>query len=124
MWAICLPCQEKGFGRLGATGRAHVIYNEKTKKYVMWYRWYLHVPASFLMVAVADKPEGLFTSLGTREMGNPNGFASDLNVFQDDDGKAYVIYCDHGGHGVKSRSRATVRRETSSSLPKSELLAR
>ena len=98
---VCLPRPENGFGKLGATGRGHVIYNEKTKKYVMWYRWYLHVPASFLMVAVADHPEGPFTSLGPREMGSSNGFASDMNVLKDDDGKAYVIYCDHGGHGVK-----------------------
>lgn len=98
---VCLPLPENGFGKLGATGRGHVIYNEKTKKYVMWYRWYLHVPASFLMVAVADHPEGPFTSLGPREMGTANGFASDVNVFKDDDGKTYVIYCDHGGHGVK-----------------------
>lgn len=98
---VCLPRPENGWGKLGATGRPHVIYNESTKKYVMWYRWYLHVPASFLMVAVADHPEGPFTSLGPREMGTANGFASDMNVFQEDDGKAYVIYCDHGGHGVK-----------------------
>ena len=98
---VCLPRPENGWGKLGATGRSHVIYNESTKKYVMWYRWYLHVPASFLMVAVADHPEGPFTPLGPREMGTANGFASDMNVFQDDDGKAYVIYCDHGGHGVK-----------------------
>ncbi|MBT3274212.1 MAG: family 43 glycosylhydrolase [Spirochaetales bacterium] len=96
-----LPRPENGWGKLGATGRSHVMYNEKTKKYVMWYRWYLHVPASFLMVAVADHPEGPFTSLGPREMGTPNGFASDMNVFKDDDGKAYVIYCDHGDHGVR-----------------------
>jgi hypothetical protein len=101
---VCLPRPKDGFGELGATGRAHVMYNEKTKKYVMWYRWYLHVPASFLMVAVADHPEGPFTSLGPREMGTSNGFASDMNVFKDDDGKAYVIYCDHGEHGVQGRS--------------------
>ena len=98
---VCLPRPENGWGKLGATGRGHVIYNEKTKKYVMWYRWYLHVPGAFLVVAVADHPEGPFTALGPREMGTANGFASDMNVFQDDDGKAYVIYCDHGGHGVK-----------------------
>ena len=92
---VCLPRPENGFGKLGATGRCHVMYNEKTKKYVMWYRWFLAMPASFLMVATADHPEGPFTSLGPREMGTSNGFASDMNVFQDDDGKAYVIYCDH-----------------------------
>jgi len=92
---VCLPRPENGFGKLGATGRSHVMYNEKIKKYVMWYRWFVAMPASFLMVATADHPEGPFTPLGPREMGTSNGFASDMNVFQDDDGKAYVIYCDH-----------------------------
>lgn len=46
----------------------------------------LVLPASFLMVAVADHPEGPFTSLGPREMGTPDGFASDMNVFKDGDG--------------------------------------
>ncbi|MEO2019657.1 MAG: family 43 glycosylhydrolase [Fuerstiella sp.] len=101
---VALPRPKNGWGELGATGRSHVIYNEKTKKYVMWYRWYLHVPASFLMVAVADHPEGPFTVLGPREMGTSNGFASDMNIFKDDDGKAYVIYCDHGEHGVQGGS--------------------
>ena len=92
---VALPRPENGWGELGATGRSHVLYNERTKKYVMWYRWYLHMPASLLMVAVADYPEGPFTPLGPREMGTSNGFASDMNVLKDDDGKAYVIYCDH-----------------------------
>ena len=107
---VCLRRPENGWGELGSTGRGHVIYNEKTKKYVMWYRWYLHVPASFLMVATADHPEGPFTSLGPREMGTSNGFASDMNIFKDDDGKAYVIYCDHGEHGVQGgQSTYTIR---------------
>ena len=92
---VCLPRPENGFGKLGATGRSHVIYNKKTKKYVMWYRWFVAMPASFLCVATADHPEGPFTPHGPREMGTSNGFASDMNVFQDDDSKAYVIYCDH-----------------------------
>ena len=92
---VALPRPDNGWGKLGATGRSHVMYNDKTKKYVMWYRWYLHMPASFLMVATADRPEGPFSPLGPREMGTANGFASDMNVFKDDDGKAYVIYCDH-----------------------------
>ena len=37
-------------------------------------------------------------------MGTPNGFASDMNVFKDEDGQACVIYCDHGGHGVEGQS--------------------
>jgi maltose/maltodextrin transport system substrate-binding protein len=92
---VCLPRPERGFGKVGATGRSHVMYNEKTKKYVMWYRWFVAMPASFLCVATADHPEGPFTPHGPQQMGTSTGFGSDMNVFQDDDGKGYVIYCDH-----------------------------
>jgi lysophospholipase L1-like esterase len=47
------------------------------------------------MVAVADSPAGPFTALGPREVGTWSGYASDHNVFQDDDGKAYLVYTDH-----------------------------
>ena len=92
---VCLPRPESGFGKVGATGRAHVMYNEQTKKYVMWYRWFVAMPASFLMVATADHPEGPFTPQGPRETGTSTGFGSDMNIFRDDDGKGYIIYCDH-----------------------------
>lgn len=92
---VVLPRPEKGWGKLGATGRVHVLHNPRTGKYVMWYRWFLTMPASFEMVAVADKPEGPFTPLGPREVGTDNGFASDMGLFQDDDARAYLIYCDH-----------------------------
>ena len=106
---VALPRPKKGWGMLGATGRAHVIYNDKTQKYVMWYRWFLHMPSSFLMVAVADHPEGPFTSLGPREVGTANGFASDMDVFKDDDGKAYLIYCDHETEATKFAENANGR---------------
>ena len=86
---------DKGWGNLGTSGRPHVIYNEKTKKYVMWYWFHLHYPVVFQMVAVADSPTGPFSVLGPRQIGTDNGFASDHNLFKDDDGKAYLVYTDH-----------------------------
>jgi len=86
---------KKGWGNLGTSGRPHVIYNDKTKKYVMWYWFHLQYPAVIQMVAVADSPTGPFTVLGPREVGTDNGFASDHNIFKDDDGRAYLIYTDH-----------------------------
>jgi hypothetical protein len=106
---VCLPRPVDGWGKLGATGRSHVMYNEETRKYVMWYRWFLSMPASFLMVAIADHPEGPFTPLGPREMGTSNGFASDMNVFEDDDGRAYVIYCDHSKLAGRRNYRYAIR---------------
>jgi len=86
---------EKGFGNLGTSGRTHVIYNEKTQKHVMWYWFHMQFPAAIMLVATADKPEGPFKVEGLRQVGSDNGFASDANVFKDDDGKAYLVYCDH-----------------------------
>jgi hypothetical protein len=71
--------------------RPKVIYNEKTKKFVMW----LHVEAAdySLMhagVAVSDTPEGPFTYI---ESVRPfNQTSADMTLFVDDDGKAYHIF--------------------------------
>jgi len=82
---VVLSRPEKGWGELGATEHFHVLYNGATKKNVMWYRWYLHMPAYFLMVSIAHNPEGPFTILRPREMPSSNGFASDMGGFQDDE---------------------------------------
>lgn len=71
--------------------RPKVIYNKKTKKFVMW----LHVDSEDYSyaragVAVSDKPEGPYTYLGSFR---PNGQMSrDQTLFKDDNGKAYQIY--------------------------------
>lgn len=100
---------DKGFGNLGTSGRPHVVYNEKTKKHVMWYWLHLHFPAAIMMVATADKPEGPFTVVGLRQVGTDNGFASDHNVFKDDDGKAYLVYCDHETEATRFAPHANGR---------------
>jgi beta-xylosidase len=71
--------------------RPKVIYNTKTKKFVMW----MHVDKknysySQSGVAVSDKPTGPYRYLRSVK---PNGNMSrDMTVFRDDDGKAYLIY--------------------------------
>jgi len=71
--------------------RPKVVYNEQTKKFVMW----LHVDSedySFARagVATADNPEGPYTFI---ESMRPNGQMSrDMTLFKDDDGKAYHIF--------------------------------
>ena len=71
--------------------RPKVIYNEKTKKFVMW----LHVDSDDYSkaaagVAVSDTPTGKYTYLGSMW---PNGQMSrDMTLFKDDDGKAYHLY--------------------------------
>ena len=71
--------------------RPKVIYNAKTKKFVMW----MHVDKkdysySQSGVAISDRPAGPYRYLRSVK---PNGNMSrDMTVFQDDDGKAYLIY--------------------------------
>ena len=71
--------------------RPKVIYNDKTKKYVMWAHIespdYSYARAG---VAISDSPTGPFTYLGSER---PNGQMSrDMTLFKDDDGTAYLIY--------------------------------
>ncbi|MDD6209433.1 MAG: NPCBM/NEW2 domain-containing protein [Bacteroidales bacterium] len=106
----------EGCSNNGVAERPKVIYNEKTKKYVMW----VHLDAdgyvfSTAGVAVSDSPVGPFTFLkefrpvkyrysgiddenGDKERtllidekGKGNTYR-DMNLFVDDDGKAYVFY--------------------------------
>lgn len=71
--------------------RPKVIYNEKTKKYVMWF----HVDTSNYQyaragVAISDSPTGPFNYIGSIQ---PNEQMSrDLTLFKDDDERAYLIY--------------------------------
>ncbi len=71
--------------------RPKVIYNKKTKKYVMW----LHVDSedysySRAGVAISDKPEGPYFYLGSIRPNNQ--MSRDMTLFKDDDGKAYHIF--------------------------------
>lgn len=73
--------------------RPKVIYNEKTKKYVMWFHLELKgkgYSAARAGVAISDKVTGPYTFLKSFR---PNGNMSrDMNLFVDDDGSAYHIY--------------------------------
>ncbi len=71
--------------------RPKVIFNERTKRYVMWMH-IDHADYSYgrVGVAVSDTVTGPFRYLGSF---NPCGKDSrDLSVYQDDDGKAYLIF--------------------------------
>ncbi|WP_055427635.1 bacterial Ig-like domain-containing protein [Bifidobacterium aesculapii] len=91
--------------------RPKVLYNAKTKKYVMW--WHAdgsptvsstsNYARSLAAVAVSDSPTGPFKMVGAYRLPNREdyktghsaavpGGSRDMTVFQDDDGTAYVIY--------------------------------
>ena len=73
--------------------RPKVIYNKKTKKYVMWFHLELRgkgYAAAKAAVAVSDNVTGPYTYLHSFR---PNGNMSrDMNLFVDDDGVAYHIF--------------------------------
>lgn len=73
--------------------RPKVIYNKKTRKYVMWFHLELKgkgYAAAKAGVAVSDKITGPYKFVDSFR---PNGNMSrDMNLFVDDDGSAYHIY--------------------------------
>jgi len=77
--------------------RPKVIYNEGTRKFVMW----LHIDKSDYNyaragVAVSDQPQGPYKYLGSLR---PNGQESrDMTVFKDSNGHAYLIYASEGNN--------------------------
>ncbi len=92
----CLRFPKTGFGSQGTSHRPCVLYNQRTRKYVMWYFYFRKYPDVMLTVASADGPAGPFIIQGLRKSGEEHGWAQDLGAFQDTDGKAYLVYDD--GH--------------------------
>lgn len=71
--------------------RPKVIYNEKTKKFVMWMhldsRDYVYAGVG---IAVSDTPTGPFKLIAAKQ---PNRQDSrDMTIFKDNDGTAYLIH--------------------------------
>jgi len=86
-----IPEQQAEIGQGCNIERPKVLYNEKTKKYVMWMHW--ERPSDYSQarcaVAVCDTIDGDYTYLGSF---NPIGHMSrDCTLFKDDDGTAYFV---------------------------------
>lgn len=85
----------------GVYYRPHVVYNAKTKKYVLWYNWYPKLWNGQFGVAVSDAPTGPFTILNDHvQVKHSKLGVGDLGVFVDDDNKAYLSYNTISGHKV------------------------
>ena len=95
--------------------RPKMLHNPKTNKYVIWFHADGTTPSSKGQsnygkakagVAISDSPVGPFKLLGTyllvqddnydHTWDNIGGHVRDMNLFQDDDGTAYVIYSSDG----------------------------
>jgi hypothetical protein len=68
--------------------RIDVLYNDKTKQYVMFMKY--DGNGAFLGIATADKPEGPFTLKSQTLVDDAR--MGDMSVFKDSDGKAYLAY--------------------------------
>lgn len=82
--------------------RPKVIYNKKTKKYVMWFHLELKgkgYSAARAGVAVSGRITGPYRYTGSFR---PNGHMSrDMTLFVDDDGKAYHIYAANENYDLR-----------------------
>lgn len=85
----------------GVYYRPHVIYNQKTKKYVLWYNWYPQLWDGQFGVAVSDYPQGPFKIVNDNvQVFNSKIGVGDFGLFVDDDQTAYLSYNTIKGHEV------------------------
>ena len=68
--------------------RIDVLYNDKTKRYVMFLKY--DGNGAFFAIATADRPDGQFTL--QKKMLVDDARIGDMSMFKDDDGKAYLCY--------------------------------
>lgn len=79
--------------------RPHVIYNSKTRQYVLWYNWYPKLWDGKYGVAVSDRPTGPFKIINTDvKVQNSKYGVGDFGLFVDDNGTAYIAYNTIDGH--------------------------
>ncbi|MDQ0108640.1 hypothetical protein J2T02_003779 [Chitinophaga terrae (ex Kim and Jung 2007)] len=82
--------------------RPKVLYNPKTRKYIMWFHLELKgqgYKAARAGVAVSDRITGPYKYLGSFR---PNGNMSrDLTLFRDHDGKAYLVYASNENYDLR-----------------------
>lgn len=79
--------------------RPKIIYNDKTKKYVLWCH-YIKAPGDHSFsegggeagVAIAEKVTGPYKFLGTLRPIDNEGVVRDCTLYKDSDGTAYFIY--------------------------------
>ena len=97
---VCFSFPKHSWLSEGTSHRPNVLYNEGTRKFVLWFFCMAKAdpeyPDVMLAVAEADEPAGPFRFVARRESGEEHGWGQDLGLFKDDDGSAYLVYDD--GH--------------------------
>ena len=85
----------------GVYYRPHVVYNKKTKKYILWYNWYPKLWNGQFGVAESNSPVGPFTISNYNVSVKHSALGvGDLGLFVDNDDKAYLSYNTINGHKV------------------------
>ena len=85
----------------GVYFRPSLIFNAKTRKYVLWYNWFAKLWDGQVAVAVSDTPVGPFKIVNpdVHVLGSRPG---DGSLFMDDDGAGYYIFTALGeGYAVR-----------------------
>lgn len=79
----------------GVYYRPYVVYNQITRKYVLWYNWYSTLWLGKAGVAVSDSPVGPFKIVNSDvHLSQAPDRLGDGSLFVDDDGAGYFIYTD------------------------------
>ncbi|MGI5208782.1 family 43 glycosylhydrolase [Spirillospora sp. CA-108201] len=76
--------------------RPHAVYNETTRKYVLWVND--QEAADRFRVYTADRPTGPFTEQPVPDLPGGTHCTADLDVFVDDDGSGYLACSNAGWH--------------------------
>ncbi|MBF0431007.1 MAG: family 43 glycosylhydrolase [Fibrobacteria bacterium] len=90
---VAFAIRDTGWTSQGSIHRPHVIYNDSTKKYVMYFfHFFGTTQQQMYSRAVADSPTGPFDDLV--QINVSAGGSQDCNLFKDDDGTGYGVYND------------------------------
>tara|TARA_R110002050_G_scaffold69106_4_gene149638 strand:- start:16354 stop:17832 length:1479 start_codon:yes stop_codon:yes gene_type:complete len=85
----------------GVYYRPHVVYNKKTKRYVLWYNWYPKLWNGQFGVATSKSPTGPFKIVNSNvKMFRSDVGLGDFGLFVDDDQSCYLSYNTIQNHQV------------------------
>ena len=91
---ICLPevdDKESPLHPESKMDRPHILYNESTKKYVMWMKIMGPNNIQYMVVAQSDNIKGPFNIVNKKI--HPGGMNSgDFDLIKEDNGKAYIVF--------------------------------
>jgi hypothetical protein len=83
----------------GTYYRPKVVFNPRTRQYVLWYNWYPVLWEGQFGVATSDSPTGPFRIV-TTDAKLTRSKVGDFNLMVDDDGQAYIVYNTIEGHRI------------------------